>query len=647
MEDGYSGSRRTATPEYVEPSNGRTGKSTAVGYSQSDVKQPLRFYENAEYIMTDEGIFRRRRSKEPEKLCNFGAIVEAETVVDDGQQRSMAFQLAAWVDGRERRFELTADELLAMKWPVEQLGARAIIYPGQRQLEHIRVAIQSLSGQPEDRVKVKHLGWRSVDGELEFVTASGAIDQRGLKDELQVDLPQELLRYSLPSPNLDNDLARCFEASLRCTELLKGGKAIVPYAALWRILLGDSRLTVWIVAKTGTGKSELAATILQHLGRELDVSRSPGNWSSTGNALEALLFYAKDVPLLIDDFAPSRSPAETARQTKEAERIIRNQANRAGRQRLTRSSELRHSRPPRGGILSTAEDVPSNHSIQARTVIVEVPMDDMKWDLLTDCQANGANGDFAFVTACFLRWVARQYDEVMARLGGLSNAYRDEFQTEKGHKRSAHFSAEILAGFEVFLGWASAEGLLDQDRMNELVMTCRNLLLDGSRAQLESECSSDPVEIFLDLLLQSFLTGFAHLTTVEGSAPPNALVWGWKEDETKEEVRVRPSFRHIGYLDTQRGEAMLIPSAAYSAIHEFSTKSGTPLSVSEETLWKRLKEQGHLTRFENNRSKQRVSIGGKRIKSVCLRLASFSESADTSHDECRRTPKDDDDSIPF
>ena len=45
----------------------------------------------------------------------------------------------------------------------------------------------------------------------------------------------------------------------------------------------------------------------------MDARHLPGSWSSTGNALEGLAFSAKDVLLVVDDFAPTGSATDVQR----------------------------------------------------------------------------------------------------------------------------------------------------------------------------------------------------------------------------------------------------------------------------------------------------------------------------------------------
>src|SRR5205807_451402 len=109
-----------------------------------------------------------------------------------------------------------------------------------------------------------------------------------------------------------------------------------------------------------------------HFGTTMTRLNLPGAWSSTGNALEALAFHAKDVLLVIDDFAPQGSSTDVARYHAAADRVFRAAGNHAGRGRLDSTTKLREPKPPRALILSTGEDVPRGQSVRARLLILEL-----------------------------------------------------------------------------------------------------------------------------------------------------------------------------------------------------------------------------------------------------------------------------------
>lgn len=84
---------------------------------------------------------------------------------------------------------------------------------------------------------------------------------------------------------------------------------------------------VFAVGPTGCGKSQLGALAQQHFGADMDAQHLPGSWSSTCNSLEAMAFTAKDVILVIDDFAPYGTQSDVQKLHASAERLLRAQGN--------------------------------------------------------------------------------------------------------------------------------------------------------------------------------------------------------------------------------------------------------------------------------------------------------------------------------
>ena len=119
---------------------------------------------------------------------------------------------------------------------------------------------------------------------------------------------------------------------------------------------------------------------------------------------------------MVDDFAPTGSAADVQRYHREADRLLRTQGDASGRQRLRADSTLKSAKPPRGIILSTSEDIPRGQSLRARTLVLELGLNDVDWVHLTKCQAAAAAGLYAEVLAGFLWWLAPRYSELRAGL---------------------------------------------------------------------------------------------------------------------------------------------------------------------------------------------------------------------------------------
>src|SRR5579871_5996097 len=120
-------------------------------------------------------------------LTNFDARIVSDFLLDDGERERREFEVEADLDGRKTAFVLSAAEFARMDWPLNRLGPRAIIYPGQKQ--HARAAIQWLSPEIRQEHIYTHLGWRKHGPHWVYLHAAGALGPDGLQTGLQVQVP--------------------------------------------------------------------------------------------------------------------------------------------------------------------------------------------------------------------------------------------------------------------------------------------------------------------------------------------------------------------------------------------------------------------------------------------------------------------------
>jgi hypothetical protein len=110
----------------------------------------------------------------------------------------------------------------------------------------------------------------------------------------------------------------------------------------------EARLDGLTVGPSGEGKSEIVSRIQQHHGPALDARHLPASWSSTPAANEMVAFLVKDGVAAIDDYVPAGGAHDRTRLDRDADRLLRAQGNRKGRDRLGADATLRPQRPPRG-----------------------------------------------------------------------------------------------------------------------------------------------------------------------------------------------------------------------------------------------------------------------------------------------------------
>src|SRR5262245_64062034 len=94
------------------------------------------------------------------------------------------------------------------------------------------------------------------------------------------------------------------------------------------------------------------------------------------------------------------------RMHRDADRLLRAQGNRSGRQRMRADTSLRPAKPPRGLLISTGEDVPRGQSLRARMLILDVAPGAVDWKKMTACQEDAAASIYGQAMAGFVQWLA-------------------------------------------------------------------------------------------------------------------------------------------------------------------------------------------------------------------------------------------------
>lgn len=571
------------------------------------------------YEATPHGFIHIRRTQAADvrvPLTNFTAEILKDIAEDDGVEIHHTFEIEAHLGDNVRIFLLSARQFQAMQWPIEHLGARAIVCPGFGLADHARAAIQSLSRNIVTHRVYTHTGWRQIDGVWAYVHAGGAIGPAGAIDGVQVRLSGTLGRYALPAPPTGDELITAIRASLK---LLDAGPDLVTlpiYAAMARAVLATADFSVHLAGPTGAGKTALAVLAQQHYGPALDAEHLPASWFSTGNALEGLAFLVKDALLLVDDFAPTGSQADVQRFHRDADRVLRAQGNNTGRQRMRPDGFLREPKPPRGLILSTGEDVPRGQSLRARILVLEMKRTDPRWHHITHCQEDAREGLYAQALAGFIRWLSPQYEQVRAALRSDIGRWRRRAEGGETHRRLPTIGANLLLGLSYWLAYAEESNALTHAEADELWARGREALAEAAQTQEQHQVASDPVERYLELIKAALASGDAHVAGPDGNEPEPPEAWGWRSHTMEAGGLVRTEWRscgaRIGWVD---GENLYLePQASYAAVQRLAHVGGEPIPIGVKTLHKRLHEARVLASVDSARRKLTVrrQLAGQR-----------------------------------
>ncbi len=553
------------------------------------------------------------------QLTNFIAEIVGEVCRDDGTEQTRVYEIKAQLAGETTSHKglVVAEEFGLLKWPATILGAKAVIYPGKK--EHTGVAIQLLSRRIESHRVVAHTGWRNDGDGWRYYHAAGAIGAEGLI-EAEVELPTALSVYSLPAPPSGEDRAAAVRATCGLFGIAPDDVTLITLGAVWASVLSGADFSVYLAGRTGSGKSVLAALFLSPFGSGFRFNALPASWSSTGNALESLAHAAKDCVLAVDDFCPHGSAADQARLQAAADRIFRAQGNHSGRLRCRTDGTVRAVKPPRGLILSTGEDIPHGQSLRARTLIREVVKEALDWQAITEAQAIALRGVYAQSMAAFLQWLATddRIEKLIANAQTEIARWREEWTTRgsNGHKRNSSTLAQLARAWHCWLAFACEVGAFSSEERNDLWRRVWAALDAAGKGQDQYQASENPASRFIELIQAALASGKAHVADIDGGKPDSAdaLAYGWRDGE--------PQGDRIGWLDG--GDLYLQPDAAYSLAQRMAT-GGEGLTISSQTLWKRLNEAGLLasTDTARNTNKVRRTIAGKSNPVIHLRAEIF------------------------
>lgn len=647
---------------------------------------------SARYESNDEGIFEVRSEKGGEvrlELANFSAKIVAELFYVENPIKPREFEIEVKLKGKVHRVIIVADEFERMNWVVAQVGGGAIISAGHTVRDKVRAAIQLASGDCEIIPVYDRTGWVEIGSAWGFLHADGAIHAdsnsetptapenrsdakidlekgsgtstpktpfssgQGGFPEVRVRLSPTLARYRLPQPRSQAEHVQAVRISLAFLDLAPDKITFPLYAFLWRVLIDGVRYSMFLNGTSGIGKSELSALIVQHTGPEMDNEHLPESFASTANALAATGYEAANVPLVVDDYVPTGSSGKIQRTKDQAETIIRNQGNRAGRNRCARDGSTLGGREPRGGFLFTGEEAPDGVSLGARYFNVQVergdvldPTDPHKNAKLRKYQELAKEGWLALATASYLRAIAPELEKIRREIVQDRLDFREVFRGSASHPRVVDNAADLLAGFNQFLFHALQINALDYEKLKSLWERAHDALRELLKDQESHQVEQDPSKRLFELLISALTTGRAHLHNEIGDEPDDLgshRIWGYEErthripinqertsstatiapgrgqEDLEHDDEQEPKFKEIRYY-VPRGEQIgwrradniyLEPAKALGVAQRLAMEAGQPpIPLGQRAMGKRLADRGALASKLSDRNTQKFPIDG-------------------------------------
>jgi hypothetical protein len=571
-------------------------------------------------------------------LCNFTAKITEEVLIDDGENADMVFAIEGRLcNGHPLpRVEVPAGNFAGMGWVTAQWGIRASIHAGSSNKDHVRAALQELSGNVPRRTVYAYTGWRKIDGEWRYLHAGGALGASGNRADVEVNPGTgNMSLYRLPDPPEGHELADAIRATLALLDLApsKPELGALLLAVIYRAPLAEVYPidhAAFLVGYTGARKSEAAALVLAHFG-DFTARTFPANWTDTPASLEVKAHAAKDAVWIVDDFKPHGSKGEIDSLHAKADKLIRGVGNQAGRGRLYADLKQRTAYHARGFVLSTGEDIPRGQSLRARMTVASLSRDphdprkgDIDLDRLTVLQGHARAGTLARAMAGYLAWLAPQLDSFKTTLPDSIRALRDKAAQNglNGHSRAPADYASLSAGIGTLARFAVECGALTKADADAFERRCSEALWGLLEEQAEHQANQDDVTRFLALLASALSSGRCHVFDLEGSAKGcptdqsghSAPMLGWAMDPQGTWHAKGP---RIGWLE---GDILYLDGeATFTAVADYAREQGGNIEITQRTLFQRIYERGFLAKTTTEDGKLRLQIK-KRIQGANPRV---------------------------
>lgn len=588
--------------------------------------------QESRYEMRPEGIVHLKQvegGEVPVLVATFTARIVREVVRDDGSGVPvLVFDIEATVDGRTASVQVHASKFALMSWPTELLGSRACVSAGATMRDRAREAIQRLSGKPPRETIYTHAGWRDIDGVRAYLHAAGAIGPQGPLPGVQVELPAALAHHALPNPPSGAALHAAVRASMELLDVASDNVTVLSLGIVFRTVVpfGSADCSGLLLGGTGRLKTSLGVVLLSFFGSAITAENLP-TWTWTPNALEALLFAAKDMLTLVDDAAPDGSPVDRQRMWGTVQRVVRAQAGQSGRGRSAQDGSLRGARHPRGSLLITAEDTPPGESILPRAVLMEVPARGTPGGVdlarLTRAQAAGRAGLHAQTMAAFVQHLAQDPAGAAARADATFQSWRTRLSVGATHLRTPSNLAQVAVGWEEFLHFAVLAGALSQPEAAALRARVGLALERAVGSQNEQQAATDQIERFRRLTLSALGAGQAHVANMSGDDPTGGEGGlGWRKEErpsgSDTATVLKAHGQRIGWIEG--GNLYLEPETAVRVANAAAGMFGEGVAVKPKTLGRRLAEAGLLaSKDADGRNTVRRTIEGAEQRVLHLR----------------------------
>ncbi len=490
-------------------------------------------------------------------LANHVSRIVEDITKDDGATQNRFFRIQGRLNGSYLPTILIPENQFdGMLWPRKHWGVRAQVEKSVDKVErHLSAVIVKASGKVKARMIYTHTGWREINGKQVFLTAGGAI---GMPD-VEVELPPPLLqKIKLPKPegNAKEAIDKSFDLMKIADIDLTLPTFIWPYLS---VLNGfeDMNVIIWYLGKTGQFKSVICALAYSHFG-DFTYKDFKLNWETTKTRLEQSSYIAKDIPFVIDDYAPASDRTMNREMKNTVAYIIQGYANRQGKGRSNPDMTSQFTYYPRGLLVSSGEQLPPvTQSRQARILPIPINLDNFfqqngNYEALTQAQKD--RHYYPYAMAHFIDWIQKNFEAVDKKLHEYHDKYHQAIPKTGVHLRLPETIALMQAGYNIILDFAVDYGVIPASDVAGHIDLGNDIFMRLLNRQSNKVNAESPGTRFIDVLQGLLASGRAVLRRRNESG-----IWL--------PVEAGPGQNLVGWDDPLAGLVYLNPKESFSQVY--------------------------------------------------------------------------------
>ncbi|MDD5094199.1 MAG: DUF3854 domain-containing protein [Dehalococcoidia bacterium] len=510
-----------------------------------EVHNPIYSIQNGCHCMIK---YKRDGGMEWVPLCNWAGRIDRIIIKDNGIIQEPYYQVE-WClrNGEEMKpAEVPVSQFDSMSWVTKESKGRAYVTAGTAVRDNLRCFLQMTTNNCEFYHIFTHTGWREIDGKRVYLTGSGAID----RDDVEVELPGRMAQYALPKDLDLMDPVEATKTSIRFMDLGNPEVSVPLWAAMHLAPLSeilDPDFIIWVTGRTGSLKSTIVALALCHFGK-FTYKTLPCQWAFwTPMRMLELAFMAKDIPLVIDNFMPGSSKDEQKELDRKAHKIIHAIGDRQGRGRYSGGTGNNDTPPPRGLIISTAEQDPDVEGTQGRMFIIRPEPNELQIDTLSTLQSEDAQV-YSYAMGQYIRWLSRNYQDMEQILPRMFKENRSLATANDMHKRIPSATASLYTALQIGLTYALEIGAIDEKEYGrrcsqgwDIFTSLANRQVSSMKEQRLSYRFAQALKTLLDqdrlIVIDRQYTHFSEVIKWKGDKSyelelkPNQSWAGWEDDE--------------------------------------------------------------------------------------------------------------------